>query len=232
MSYTRLVSANAGSVNQNDVTTSAIDTTGAKLIVIAVAHEAPSAVTPTDSKGNTWTLRSDHKSTNLGVYFYESVNPTVGTGHTFTLTSSGDFPGIGVAAYSSTGTPQFDKQTGATQTSGSSLATGSITPAANDQVVLALVSTEGVSITGTASSPFSSDNFINLQTAGNYYGIDLAEDNQTTATARNCTWTLSSSTQAASAIATWGETGGGGGGGFIERHFPRGILRGITRGIA
>jgi len=230
MSYTRLVSVSAGSSNSNAIATSAIDTTGAKLIVIAVAHEAPSAVTPTDSKGNTWTLRSDHKSTNVGVYFYECVNPTVGTGHTFTLTSFGDFPGIGVAAYSSTGTPQFDKETGATQTSGTSLATGSITPAANDQVVLALASTYN-SVTMTASSPFSSDNFINLQTAAFSYGIDLAEDNQTTATARNCTWTLGGSSQAAAAIATWGEAGAGGGG-FIDRHFPRGILRGITRGIA
>jgi len=231
MSYTRLVSANAGSANENDVTTSAIDTTGAKLIVIAVAHQAASAVTPTDSKGNTWTLRSNHKSTDVGVYFYECVNPTVGTGHTFTLAFTSSFPGIGVAAYSSTGTPQFDKETGATQTSGTSLATGSITPAANDQVVLALVSTYNVLITGTASSPFSSNNFINLNTGDHTYGIDLAEDNQTTATARNCTWTLSGSSQAASAIATWGEAGAGGGG-FIERHFPRGILRGVTRGIA
>src|SRR5262245_48719352 len=51
--------ASAGSADTNSVTTPAIDTTGATLLILVVGWAADIAqATPTDSKGNTWVTTS------------------------------------------------------------------------------------------------------------------------------------------------------------------------------
>lgn len=101
------VGAGAGA---NGSTTAAIDTTGAKLIVLSLHGYA---ATPTaivlDSKGNTYlplTFRAD-----LGLQIYQQlfycINPIVGAGHTFASSGSASFSGVNVQAYSCTKNPVY-----------------------------------------------------------------------------------------------------------------------------
>ena len=77
-----------GSSTGNNATTSAIDTTGATLLVALIVTDTGGG-TMSDSKGNTWTALTAHSggTTVTGQLFYVS-NPTVGSGHTFTPTIS------------------------------------------------------------------------------------------------------------------------------------------------
>lgn len=99
------------------VTTNAVTTTGAKLIIIKYAYAAGRTALITDSKGNTWTINnstpggSSGLSNGLGVAY--CINPTVGTNHTFTITDStggNTGPALIVYAYSNSGTILFDQQ--------------------------------------------------------------------------------------------------------------------------
>ena len=109
--WTMWAHTGAASANNNSVTTSAIDTTSADLIVVAVAwsvDEAPATVT--DSKSNTWsgtTRYSGGSGGNANIYLFYCVSPTVGSGHTFSFTDTGGFPAIAVVAVSgvNTGSP-------------------------------------------------------------------------------------------------------------------------------
>lgn len=187
MAYSFTFETDARSTNNNSVTTSSTDTTGATLIVIACVHEAAGAVAPTDSKGNTWTALTRYKHASCGVDFYYCVNPTVGSGHTFTLSSTGDFPAIAVVGFSGAAASPFDGVNGSNGGT-TSTATGNLTPSENDCLV---VTAGGFNSTNTpsVSSPFSSNVTAALGGTANAYGIGLAYEIQTTATLRNATWT-------------------------------------------
>lgn len=86
-------------------TTSAVDTTGAKLIVIHAGFSGTPTIS--DSKGNTWTAGT-LVSTSPATQFFYCINPTVGTGHTFTIAAS--VGAIAVTAWSATGSPALDSQ--------------------------------------------------------------------------------------------------------------------------
>ena len=60
MAYSLVAHAKAYGIS--DLTTSAIDTTGANLIVIVVSKWWTSALTLSDSKGNNWTLNAFEKA--------------------------------------------------------------------------------------------------------------------------------------------------------------------------
>ncbi len=96
--------ANAGS---GSGTTSAVDTTGADLLVAAVAY-FDGAGTVTDSKGNTWTgLTPATPGSGRACRLLYCVPTSVGGGHTFSTPSG--FGGLCVSAWSGvdTATP-FD----------------------------------------------------------------------------------------------------------------------------
>lgn len=140
--------------------TSAIDTTGCNLIVICIAfyvqlHASPG--TPTDNKGNTYTLLTLHNGDVVGTAIAYCVNPTVGTGHTFTIantpSTTDTYPnpfilGFGIA------NGGFDQQNGQiNDTNGTSFQTGSITPGFTGEIIVALVSTS----TDPSASSFAVD---------------------------------------------------------------------------
>jgi len=113
-------------------TTSAIDTTGATLLVLHVGY-VTSALTVTDSKGNAWAPLTTRVSGSFSTRFYACFAPIVGSGHTFTVTGASSFPAIIVTAFS--GVASYQTESGATGAS-SPLASGSVTPAANGALVL------------------------------------------------------------------------------------------------
>lgn len=117
-------------------TTSPINTTGATLLLIS-AHWYQQAGTPapTDNKGNTWVPLTRRQLSIANHQFFYCLTPIVGTGHTFTLNSVFGYPVLQVYAFSGAGA--FRVQSGATVTSGTSLACGSVTPTQADSLVVA-----------------------------------------------------------------------------------------------
>lgn len=131
----------AGSTN--GATSPAIDTTGATLLVVGVSYlQSAAAPTISDSKGNTWTALTQRVGGNVhNSRLYYCENPTVGTGHTFTMTGTGSKALFGVQAFSGTkNAAVFDAENGGTSgVALTSKATGSVTPAANNSVLVALL---------------------------------------------------------------------------------------------
>lgn len=191
-------------------TTSAIDTTGADLIVLAIGSNA-SALTVSDSKGNTWTALTNHNAAgppSIGSRLYYCVNPTVGSGHTFTVSHS--YGAISATAYSGVGTSPFDQQNGATSVPlVSALATGSITPTENGELVIASLGVGKTASSIAIDSSYSIDTYVN-PVSGVAYGVAIASLIQTTAGATNPSWSWGGGTsEAAASIASFKVAAGG-----------------------
>lgn len=214
-----LVVSGGFNLNQNGGTSTGIDTTGADLIVLAVAHDG--GVTPTtahisDSRGLTWSQLTSYKTANEGVRFFYVQNANGGTGHTFTVTLNNSFAGIGVAAFSGTQVSSvFDAENGATSSGTTQVITGSVTPAADGSLVIAAFAS--ISTAGSASATnLSMLTEVNL-VGGQSYACAVAYEIQTTATARSETFNTGTAADLASAIAVFKATTGGGGGGSTGR---------------
>lgn len=132
MAIAFVVAQSAGG-NATTVTTSAVDTSGATLLVMIVTGFFPPTATPTDSKSNTWTGTPAVASTRM----YYAWNATVGSGHTFTWNEA-VFAGITVLAFSGVQTSSDPLDTQTTNASGTS--PGSITPAVANEL---FVGTDG-----------------------------------------------------------------------------------------
>jgi hypothetical protein len=92
-----------GSANGNTVTTDAIDTTGADMIVLAMS-EYSSGEPISDSYGNTWTTMGALGFGFFGtIAFFYCLAPTAGAGHTFSClpVPTGKQPALAVSAWSS-----------------------------------------------------------------------------------------------------------------------------------
>lgn len=116
MAY-ELIENAAAAGGTNATTTSSVNTTGAKLIVIAVASYAVSAVPViTDTYSNTWTSIINTASVAAGrASLFYCLNPTVGAGHTFTATRTGGYQNLAVLAFSGAkATSVTDQSNGAT----------------------------------------------------------------------------------------------------------------------
>jgi hypothetical protein len=192
-----VASTSAGSTNGgNSVTTGAINTAGANLIVVSVSG-APSTLS--DSKGNTWTALTTYGGV---ITLYYCVNPTVGTGHTFTEGGATTFAAISVMAFSGVSpSSPLDQQNG-NGTVTTSIQPGSVSPSQNNElIVTGLLMGPG---TASIDSGFNTP----IQTAfngGNAYGTAMSYLVQTTAGAVNPTWSISpaTSTTMYTAIATF-----------------------------
>lgn len=199
-----VVSTSAGSTGGTTVTTSSVDTTGANLLVVAVSYYG-NTTDPvlSDNKGNTWTglTAREQSGTTMSVRLYYCVPTSVGTGHTFTAGPGGtSYPTISVSAFSGAAASPYDQETGAaTAGNVTSFQPGSITPSENNCVLVTGVSTAGTSHTINSSfNATSTDN-----SAANHLGGGIAYKIQTTAGAENPTWSWTTSTSKAAAMASF-----------------------------
>lgn len=195
----------------NGGTTSAIDTTGANLIVLSVIWYHPGG-TPTvsDSKGNTYTaltsITAVSGSSRLNLYYCYA--PTVGTGHTFTIAGSGIYAGVGAAAFSGAASSPLDAQTGATAAA-TTVQPGSITPSVADAL---LISAAGFDSSGTISVNGGFTEVSELAFSGGVnFGVQLAYLIQTSAAAANPTSTTTVSANLTAKLAAFQAAAGGGG---------------------
>lgn len=175
-------------------TTTAKDTTGATLLVLAIAYNQFSgAPTVSDSKSNIWTPLTAQGSTNVHASrIYYAQNPTVGTGHTFTIAGASSNSIAAMLAFSNTKTASvFDAENTAFGNSATtSLQPGSVTPSANGAVIVTLVAldSDGTNVPAIGSGFTITDAVAPFSTAG-ADGLSAAYFIQPTAAAINPTWT-------------------------------------------
>jgi hypothetical protein len=200
---TPLVNVVAGSANNNNVTTGAINTTGAGLLVVAMSNSTAGTSTLSDSKGNTWNALTakSHAGTCKEQFYYATNPPIVGTGHTFSATGTGTSPALSVSAWAGIATPVLDQQNGAIQgSSGPTLATGTITPTVANELWLSAFCSPDITSSFTAAT----GTIINSLTASALtFGIATSYKIQTTIQTEGETWTYGVSGFPAAVIASF-----------------------------
>lgn len=179
-------------------TSSAIDTTGASLLIINVANAFLFDPVLSDSKGNTWhfALSLDDVSNNSQFNMAYAWNPTVGSGHTFTVDGALNFVSAEVIAFSGirTSSDPLDQINTNRGGSISTLQTGSITPSQNGSLLVAgLATSQAAGYNASINNSFSITDQLPLS-AGEYYGSAVAWKDQGVAAAINPTWTMAGGT--------------------------------------
>lgn len=199
-----LVNSTAKQGNVDSVTTTAMSTVGANLIVIAIGWYSVTSPSISDNQGNTWTaLTTSNIASDVGCKLYYCVNPTTSASHTFTFGPSSIYGGLIVAAFSGVKTTSpFDQQNGATGTAITGLATNSVTPSEDNELVIFAAAKGGNSSTVDATTVGSMIGNFGGVTAVTY-ALGMGYEIQTTATARNPTLSGSVSSVMAARIATF-----------------------------
>lgn len=199
-----LVSSIAAGLGQNGGTSSSIDTSGASLLVVVCGFDIRGGgLTLVDSNTNTWTaLTTDRQAVWTTCRTYYALNPIVGSGHTFSFGGTDSYCSLVAASFSGAdlSTP-LDQQTGANNDAATSLATGSITPGTDNQLVVAALAFNNpatVTIGGSFNTPVTANaqDFVRK-------GASLSYLIQTTAAAANPTWTVSTTSELAAQISSY-----------------------------
>lgn len=176
-----------GSTDTNGFTSSAIDTTGADLLILFM-NDTSAATTFTDSFSNSWATAAGPTSVNGpdSTIFY-AKNAKVGSNHTFTLTATNQSPTIIVQAWSGSDITANDDQ--ANQANASFTATiqpGSVTPTLNDELVVSDACCT-VNVTLSIDSSFTISDQLGF-TGSQHWGAGAAYLIQTASVAVNPTW--------------------------------------------
>lgn len=195
MAITFIDSVAAGSLDADTVTTGGMDTTGATLLVVAVAsyNENPQPAV-SDSKSNVWTgpVVSSGSSGAERIAFWHCIPTSVGSSHTFTASQATSFVSIVAAAFAGAAASTPLDQSNATSTTGngviSTAQAGSVTPGQDNEVVIAAIASSVTSVSSIDSS-FTLPAFV-LFSSGLHWGCALAYKIQTSAGAENPTWQM------------------------------------------
>lgn len=188
------------SSGQGTVTTGAIDSTGADLLVVLAVG---GFLTITDSKSNSWSALTQGTQDFTDCRISYSRPTSVGSGHTFT--TGGSYMAVLVAAFSGSVVSPFDQENGGVSNDGTSGSGGSVTPTENNELVIA-----GLGLGGNGSSPSVDSGFTIAQSknavSGVNFGGALAYKIQTTAGAVNPGWTWTTASDAVMRTATFKDT--------------------------
>lgn len=203
----------AQSTDGNTVTSAAMSTTGAKLMVVAVdAYGTGGGISISDSLSNTWVAMPYYQATSssaLSKLFY-CIDPIVGGSHTVTVYQSPGvlfYPTITVMAFDDTVTFDTVREAGfGDQENGNyalgvtSLGSGSVLPQADGALIISTVAynTSGPSVSGGGLAIIESASVVSGQAMAGATAIDY----QVTAASIAAAWSWSggSSTAAASII--------------------------------
>jgi hypothetical protein len=213
-----IASESAGSANGSSVfstvSTSAIDTSGADLIVISTHYTQSDgkAVTPSDSKSNTWTAAPSQQTaptSSTGVRFWYCLSPTVGSGHTFTYPASSSgvlHPSITVSAWSDvTGFHSDDGDS--TNSNVTTLSTGTVTPSSSaPALIVTALSYKGSSPSVSGGSLALLEQVAYVSGAGPHIGAAMGYELQATGTAIDATWNWTTADDCSVAIIAFGVT--------------------------
>lgn len=182
-------------------TSSAINSTGASLLVVGVGCNALAAPTLTDSKGNTWTSLTLYTAgANAGSRLFYCTNPTVGSGHTFTFTGAAILATAEIVAFS--GVAVFGSSTGLNNGNATSWQAGSVTPTNIGDLIVTCFGYTGANAASIDTGFTISDQAATV--GGAYYGSGLAYLAAPAVSATNPTWsTTGGAVFVAASIATF-----------------------------
>lgn len=202
MAYSLLAHTIKQSTDSNGVTSSAINTTGANLIVLLVAdYGSQSATAISDSQSNTWSTAVT-KTDTARVRVMYCYAPTTNASHTFTATQNGSYVALVAMAFSGAASSPLDQTNSNGGTGVTSIQPGSVTPTQDNELVICGISgnAPGAPDSLSVNGGFTvADSGVNV--TGTCFGIAAAYLIQTTAAAANPTfsWTTSSGSQTVSA---------------------------------
>ncbi len=205
-----LVTHGGASLGTNGGTSGSIDTSGADLLVVVENYYSvggPGVVTDSKGNGANWTKLTQQDGLEIGCVIWYVKNPSVGSGHTFTVTGTSSFSAIEFASFAGCDVSSpFDQQNGiATDAALTTIQIGSVTPSTNGQLLIM-----GVSLSqSTPSCSIDIGTMLDETSGLSTYTGAMAYQIQTTATARNPTWTHVSS-RASAVIATFKAVAAGG----------------------
>lgn len=212
MSFSLL--ATVGVTGASSGTSTAINTTGANLIVVCLTGYLVVGAPPTDSESNTWTAAVNAQTLNsVDSEIWYCYSPTTSASHTFSLpVGSTAYMTMSVSAWSGAQAAPLDQTASAVDnlsvTSGSA---GSITPSANGALIIGSICPQNSSFAPTINDSFSIIESSAIVGGVSYSGAS-AYLVQGSAAAINPTWSFSSSPYGA-CIASFLPTSGGGSGG-------------------
>lgn len=211
----QVVKTKKGAVSGANVTTDAVDTTGANFLIVGIAWWNGAASTPgvTDARTgcaspcNTWTALTAYSDGTNSVQFFYAKNATGSAGHQITTTGlNGGYSIVLFRAYSGVDTSApFDVQNGITgaYSSNTICQAGSITPAGANELLVALYGADTASAAGSIDSSFTDLDALGAS-SGNYAGGATAYLVYSGTSAQNPTWTNSGGTnEAACTIAAF-----------------------------
>lgn len=175
-----------GNAQPGGVTTPAINTTGANLIIALIAYLDLPSPPVSDSNGNTWTLITSSTTLGATTAVYYCLNPVVGAGHTFHTGGLNTFTGISIMAFSGA---KSVSALDAHNSSGTNT-TGSITPSQNNELI---VMGAGV-FSGSTPTGISIGVIVDIDppVPGRDFANATAYQVQTAATPANATFSFSS----------------------------------------
>lgn len=184
-------------------TTAAADTSGSSLLVVAAAsYSGGTTAVITDSKGNTWTNLTLKSAGVVKGRISYAENAVVGSGHTFSGQATDAYPAIAMQAYSGVATSSaFDVENGAANGTVASAQPGSITPSSDNEVLVYAMT--GGNNTDTLSVNVGAFSDQQLGVPAQAFSVDFAYQIQTTATARNPTFSWSTACDATTEIASF-----------------------------
>lgn len=171
----------------SNVTSDAIDTTGANFIVIGMLFAGTGPGTISDSKGNTWTALTTFGTPRFSKPYY-CYAPTVGTGHTFTGTAFAA-GSIQVLAFSRITNSPFDSEGGAANTNTTAFQPGPITTTVAKTLVVAFMGREGTLSDLSINNGYTIGNSV-AGVAATSYGSGSAYKNMTSVSTENPTFTI------------------------------------------
>lgn len=175
-----------------------VNTTGSKLIVVAVCNynAAGGALDANPSDGlNTYLPLNIKGSTSFGVatnQLFYCVNPTTGTSVTFTARHNYTVCAVACFSYSGT-TPSLDAQaTGAGSDSYTTIQPGSVTPSSGTELFI-------TSVTWTSGTSASINSSFTITDAGGFGAMAY----KTSSAAENPAWTVNPSNVGATTMAVF-----------------------------
>ena len=188
-------------------TTSAINTTGANLIVISLSWQ--NGITQpaiSDSMGNGYIAISSPllNGADVNTQLFYCYGGVVGAGHTFTIgnTTGSNYGAMKVLAFSGSTFYPFDQFTGQ-WTAGVSAETGSLTPLFDNELIVTSVSFEAAQASLSVDSGFVQPiGYVNY-VSGNNFGNGIAYFFQRPATAVNVQWSGNNTTNFGACIASF-----------------------------
>lgn len=209
MAITLVDSCFATASSSSSVTSSAMDSTGADFIAVAVgAFAAKFQNVVTDNKGNEFFPMTRSSQGNAPAIIYYCFNPTVGASHTFSYTEPNTFPSITAIAFSGVGYVESQSWNSGTS---NTVSTGSATATVDGSLFVVAGCAQGGTFSSISGS-FTLENS-NAYSANVSMGSCMAYKIQTTAASENPTLTNSVSAAISASIACFNPRQAAGGGG-------------------